>query len=387
MNMKIYYENSYIKEFDATVLSCVKNADIYEIILDKTAFFPEGGGQNADCGYIGESYIFDVKETEKGIVHLSKTELSVNEKYNCKIDWDLRFKRMQEHSGEHIISGIVHSLFGYDNVGFHMEEDSITIDFNGELTREQLDDVEYKANKAVWANIPVVCYIPDSNELASLDYRSKLDLTEDVRLVKIGDIDLCACCAPHVNSTGEIGIIKILDFMRHRGGVRLIAKCGEDALLDYRNKYENVYAVSNLLSAKQTDVSSAVERVKGELDELYREFYAFKLSVAQNAEKSLIFKDSCAYIIVEDFDSDMLRAVVNKGMDNSILCFGFSGNNKDGYSYIIGSNSLNMKNVAQLVNTALNGRGGGRDTMIQGKVTACAEDIESFIENLDLGEI
>ncbi len=387
MTQRLYYDNSYIKTFDATVLDCVKNGDIYEIILDKTAFFPEGGGQSADKGSIGDAFVYDVQEKDNTIVHFSKTEVSVNEIYTCKIDWDLRFKRMQEHSGEHIISGIVHSLYGYDNVGFHMEEDVITIDFNGELDREQLDDVEFKANKAVWDNIDIQCYIPEPSLLAGLDYRSKLDLTENVRLVKIGDVDLCACCAPHVNKTGEIGVIKILDFMRHRGGVRLTAKCGEDALLDYRNKYKNVYEISNLLSAKQTETATAVERVKNELDELYREFYNFRQSVAKSACDNIKTVNETSYYLADNFDSDMLRAVVNFGMEKSTLSLAFSGNDNEGYSYIAGSKNLDMKAVAKLINSVLNGRGGGRDTMIQGKVAQTKENIIKFCENTDLGDL
>ncbi len=387
MTEKLYYIDSYIKEFDATVLSCVKNGNTYEIILDKTAFFPEGGGQNADKGCIGDAPVFDVQEKENSIVHFSNREVSVGKEYTCKIDWNLRFKRMQEHSGEHIISGIVHSLYGYDNIGFHMDDDVITIDFNGELDRNQLNEVELKANNAVWDNIDIQCYIPEPSQLSVLDYRSKLELTENVRLVKIGDVDLCACCAPHVSKTGEIGVIKILDFMRHRGGIRLTAKCGEDALFDYRDKYKNVYEISQLLSAKQNETSNAVERVKNELDELYREFYNFRQNVAENACDNLKFSKDTSYYISENFDADMLRIVVNYGMDNSTLSLAFSGNDNDGYSYIAGSKSLNMKDVAKYINSALNGRGGGRDTMIQGKVASTKENIIKFTENINLGDI
>ncbi len=387
MTEKLYYKNSYIKDFDATVLGCVKNADIYEILLDKTAFFPEGGGQKSDEGYIGDAFVFDVQETENGIVHYSKTAVNINEEYNCKIDWNLRLRRMQQHSGEHIISGLVHSLYGYDNVGFHMEADSVTIDFNGELDRAQLDDIEDRANKAIYDNLSINCHFPDEKTLKTTDYRSKLELTENVRLVEIENIDLCACCAPHVKRTGEIGVIKILDFMRHRGGVRLVAKSGYDALKDYREKYKNIYEISNLLSAKQNETPSAVERVKKELDEAHRELYNFKLSVAQNVDININSNGNVSYFISNNFDSDMLRTVVNSGMNKTRLCIAFSGSDSEGYSYIAGSLSLDMKNIAKLINTKLFGRGGGRDTMIQGKLSAVKEQITEFLQNIDLGEI
>lgn len=381
MTEKLFYEDAYIKEFNARVLSCEENGNNYKIILDKTAFFPEGGGQKADIGFISDTVISDVQEIDGQIIHFADKPLNVGECYDCSINWELRFSRMQNHSGEHIVSGIVNSLFGYDNVGFHMEDDYVTVDFSGELTREQLDMIEEKSNFAVYSNYNINCYFPDSESLEKLDYRSKLDLTENVRLVEIENTDLCACCAPHVKMTGEIGLIKILDFMRHRGGVRIVMKCGSDALHDYRKKYTSVYEISNLLSAKQDNVSSYVENTLNELDKVRKEFYDFKISVAENDKHKLVTSGDCAYLISGIYDAEMMRTIANFGMENNKICLVFSGNDNDGYSYIAGSNSLNMKDVAKTVNSALNGRGGGRDTMIQGKVTASKEEIVTFIEN------
>ncbi len=376
---KLFYKDSYITNFDATVVSCRVIDGKNAVVLDKTAFFPEGGGQKADTGYIGDIFVSDVQETSGEILHFVNQPLVEGEEYNCKIDWDTRFIRMQEHTGEHIVSGIVHSMFGYDNVGFHMEDNYVTVDFSGELTREQLDDVEDKANYAVYANYSVKCYFPDESTLKELDYRSKLDLTEGVRLVDIENTDLCACCAPHVNRTGEVGVIKILDFMRHRGGVRIIMKSGFDALKDYREKYKSVYEVSGLLSAKQGEIATAVERALTDKDNIHREFASFKQTVADNTKSNVIFTDNCAYCIVDGFDADMMRQLANFGAEKSQLSLIFSGDDKNGYSYIACSLSLNMKTVAQNINNALNGRGGGRDTMIQGKVATNKEEIERFI--------
>ena len=386
LTSKLYYEDAYIKVFNASVLSCEFTGDFYEIVLDKTAFFPEGGGQKADCGFIGDAEITDVQEVNGDIIHFSKKSLTVGQQYECKIDWDTRFVRMQNHSGEHIVSGIVHSMFGYDNVGFHMEDDYVTVDFNGELNREQLDIIEEKANFAVFSNYKINCYFPDVSKLSELDYRSKLDLTENVRLVEIENTDLCACCAPHVNLTGEIGVIKILDFMRHRGGVRVVMKCGFDALHDYREKYKSVYEVSGLLSAKQSDISASVQRLLEEIDSVRRDFYNFKLLVAQNDKPNLLSVGECSYFITNGYDADMMRELANFGMSNSKVCVIFSGDDNNGYSYIAGSLTLDMKKVAKAINTSLNGRGGGRDTMIQGKVSADKKCITNFITNMDLGD-
>lgn len=386
LTSKLYYEDAYIKVFNASVLSCEFTGDFYEIVLDKTAFFPEGGGQKADCGFIGDAEITDVQEVNGKIIHFSKKSLTVGQQYECKIDWDTRFVRMQNHSGEHIVSGIVHSMFGYDNVGFHMEDDYVTVDFSGELNREQLDIIEEKANFAVFSNYKINCYFPDVSKLSELDYRSKLDLTENVRLVEIENTDLCACCAPHVNFTGEIGVIKILDFMRHRGGVRVVMKCGFDALHDYREKYKSVYEVSGLLSAKQSDISASVQRLLEEIDSVRRDFYNFKLLVAQNDKSNLLTVGECSYFITKGYDADMMRELANSGMSNSKVCVIFSGDDDNGYSYIAGSLTLDMKKVAKAINTSLNGRGGGRDTMIQGKVSANKKCIIDFITNIDLGD-
>lgn len=381
---KLFYKDSYISQFNATVKGCVKISDFYHIILDKTAFFFEGGGQKADTGYIGDAVVSDVQEINGEIVHVCDRELEIGKEYGCSINWEVRFRRMQQHSGEHIVSGIVHSLYGYDNVGFHMEDDYVTVDFNGELTREQLDEVEDKANLAVCKNYNIICYFPDEKQLSELDYRSKLELTEGVRLVNIENTDLCACCAPHLSKTGEIGIIKILDFMRHRGGIRLVMKSGLDAVEDYRNKYKSVYEISNLLSAKQGEITTAVERLQGENESLYRAFTAFKLSVANDAKKSLTFTHKCAYLIVSNFDNDMMREVANFGMESSELCLVFSGNDEAGYSYIACSKTLDMRSVAKDLNNYLQGRGGGRDAMIQGKVSATEEAIKKYINSFDI---
>ena len=386
MTKKLYYEDSYIKSFDARIVSCESSGDVFKVVLDKTAFFPEGGGQKSDIGYIGDAKVSDVQEVDGVIYHYVDKEIASGSVCNCSLDWSQRFRRMQNHSGEHIVSGIVHSLYGYDNVGFHMDENYVTVDFSGELTREQLDEVEDKANFAIYSNYKINCFFPNESELDSYDYRSKLELTENVRLVEIENTDLCACCAPHVKLTGEVGIVKILDFMRHRGGVRIVMKSGADALEDYREKYKSVYDVSGLLSAKQGEISKAVERLQAENENLRRDFYQFKMSVAENAKYTLAYSNDCSYCIVDGFDADMMREVANFGAEKSSACFVYSGSDDVGYSYIICSHSLDLKKLGKTHNELLCGRGGGRDTMIQGKCTSLKLDIEKFINSLTIGD-
>ena len=384
---RLYYSDSYIKEFDAIVVSCEKLEKGYKVVLDKTAFFPEGGGQKADTGFIGEAKVTDVQEFDDVIYHFVDKELNASTEYNCKLDWEQRFLRMQSHSGEHIVSGVVHSLYGYDNVGFHMEEDYVTVDFSGELTREQLDEVEEKTNRYIYDNIEIECFFPNEDEIENLDYRSKLDLKEGVRLVRIGEADLCACCAPHVKRTGEIGVVKILDFMRHRGGVRIVMKSGLKAVFDYREKYTSVYDVSVMLSSKQHEIASYVDKKIKENETLQRSFTTFKMQIAENDKENLSYIGDTALFITSFYDSDMMRELANFGMTQKEICVILSGNEESGFSYVAGSLNFDLMRFAKHFNSALNGRGGGRGTMIQGKVTATKQDIISYFNSLDLKSI
>ena len=384
---RLYYSDSYIKEFNALVVSCEKIEKGFKVVLDRTAFFPEGGGQMPDTGFIGDAKVYDVQESDEVIYHFVDKELNVSTEYDCEVDWEQRFLRMQSHSGEHIVSGVVHSLYGYDNVGFHMEEDYVTVDFSGELTREQLDEVEEKTNRYIYDNIEIECFFPNEDEIETLDYRSKLDLKEGVRLVRIGEADLCACCAPHVKRTGEIGVVKILDFMRHRGGVRIVMKSGLKALFDYREKYTSVYDVSVMLSSKQHEIASFVDKKLKENETLQRNFTAFKMQIAENDKENLSYIGDTALFITSFYDSDMMRELANYGMTQKELCVILSGNEESGFSYVAGSLNFDLMKFAKHFNSALNGRGGGRGTMIQGKVTASKEDISNYFKNLDLSAI
>ena len=379
MTEKLYDKDSHLKEFTGAVLSCEKTGEKYTVTLNQTAFFPEGGGQQSDRGYIGDAYISDVQIKNGEILHFADKPLSVGQAYDCKLDFDFRFRNMQNHSGEHIISGIVHRLYGFNNVGFHLGAE-MTMDFDGELTRRQLDEIEDLANKAVYENLPVKAYYPTDEELKQLDYRSKLDLKENVRIVEIKGVDVCACCAPHVKATGEIGVIKILDFEKYKGGVRLIVKCGADALRDYREKYKNVLEISNLLSAKQFEVSSAVVRLNEQLSAEKAETAALKKRII--AEKAAGFEP----------DTDK-TAVFENGLDikelqllADALCQkaggirgAFSG--ADGaFSFAICGEETALGEFFAKFKAAFNTRGGGRNGIRQGTVCADRAGIERLFK-------
>ena len=384
MTEKLYYIDSHMRDFGARVLECRELEKGWAIILDRSAFFPEGGGQLADTGVIGSVRVRDVQLEGDTIVHYTDGPLPAGDTVICRIDWEKRLRRMQSHSGEHIVSGIVHKLFGYDNVGFHMGE-FITIDFSGELSWEQLMQVEKLANEAVRENVSVRCFFPSERELKNLEYRSKLELTEDVRLVEIEDIDLCACCAPHVERTGEIGIIKVIDSMRHRGGVRVTLLFGMDAVEDYRRKQENATEISMALSVKRDDIAPAVRKL---LEEQQRQKERIaRLSMTLAAAKAEAVEKTDGNICVFD---NVLDEVATRELVNLLApkCGGiaavFHGDDESGYRYIIGSRTVNLRAAGKKINAGIKGKGGGSPEMIQGRAEEKAKTISKYVNTLDV---
>ena len=379
---KLYYSDGHLSRFTARVTSCEKEDGTWAVKLDRSAFFPGGGGQEADEGVLSDMKLLGLREEGEDIVHLTPAPLEPGALVEGRIDWPLRFSRMQGHSGEHILSGTVHRLFGYDNVGFHMGEEAITIDFSGELSREDLSRAELEANRAIWRDVPVRTLLPTPGELAAMDYRSKKELTGQVRIVEIEGVDLCACCAPHVSHSGEVGLLKIIDSMRHRGGTRLTLLCGEAALLDYEALHENNAAVSAALSAKRLETGGAIARVMAEQEERRAEFTKLKRELLQLKAAALRPTEGSICIFESDIDMITLRELVNAGSELAgKVCAGFAGTDGD-YKYIIGSRTVPLRASAKEINAAIDGRGGGSDAMIQGTSRARREDIERYFNAL-----
>lgn len=378
MTEKLYYKDSYIKEFSAIVTGCKKgdNGNVYEITLDKTAFFPEGGGQSADTGIIDGIKIVDVQENKDGtIIHIAEKEIEIGRTVYCKLDFDKRFRKMQNHSGEHIVSGLINKIYGLDNVGFHLGSQDVTMDYNGALSREDLLKIEYLANEACTKNLEITQSFPSSQELTKLSYRSKLDITENVRIVNIEGYDSCACCAPHVKSTGSIGMIKLLDFIKYKGGVRVHMKCGFDALDDYNEKYKNVSEIAQNLSVKQSEASVAVHRLllelsekKHEYAELYKKYISEKINALEYSDGNLLYFD-------EKLENEAMRIAANLGRSRclGVFCI-FSGNDNDGYSFVMTSERIALREFVK--NLGLEFSGGGSDEMLQGKCRSKKEEIE-----------
>lgn len=379
MTKKLYDLDSHRRDFTAAVLRCDADGERYAVVLDQTLFFPEGGGQPADTGVLGGARVLDVQITQEAIVHYTDAPLTPGAQVRGEIDWPQRFRRMQGHSGEHIISGLIHSEYGLDNVGFHLGQDTITMDYNGELTWPQLMHIEQLANEAVYRNVPIRTEYPSPEQLAQMTYRSKLDLTEDVRIVTVEGYDVCACCAPHVSCTGEIGAIKFTSVMRHRGGIRVTILCGADAEVDYREKSAQVAALSAQLSVRQADVVPAVQRLLDEIAQL--KAAAAELEHRLNAQRLQQLHETPGSICAIDrFDDPVaMHEFVNAGMLLAGgVCAAFTGSDADGYRYIIGSRTLDLRAEAKTINAAISGRGGGKPTMIQGSCTAPADAIQAF---------
>lgn len=379
MTKKLYDEDSHLSVFTARVLTCAPAGEgRWAVLLDQTAFFPEGGGQLPDQGTLGGAQVLDVQETEEGILHTTDAPLEEGTEVTGELDWPLRFRRMQCHSGEHVISGVAHSLYGCTNVGFHMGENEIILDFDKELTQDQLDTIEETANRIIWSDRPITAEYPDPAVLKDLDYRSKLDLTENVRIVTIPGCDVCACCAPHVAHTGEIGMVKLLSSMRHRGGIRIWMAAGELAWRDYRTKQDNVAAISAALSVQQHETAQGVARMKAELEALSQTLKETKMALAAEKCKALPETEGNLVLFEADLDSQSMRTLVNAGMERcGGICALFVG--QDGqYRHVMGSKTVDLRAQSKAIHQALGGKGGGQPTMIQGSVTATRAQIEAY---------
>lgn len=380
MTEKLFYEDSHKMTFSAVVKECRQAGDVYEVVLDRTAFFPEGGGQYADTGMLDGVRVLDVRETGDVIYHIAEGPLDIGAEVEGTIDWEERFSKMQQHTGEHIVSGIVNRRFGYRNVGFHLASDYCTMDFEGEISREELREVEWEANNAVAANLPVQVSYPTKDMLYAMEYRSKIDIEGQVRIVTIPGYDVCACCAPHVNQTGEIGLIKLVQMQNYKGGVRVTMLCGFRALRDYSKKEESVKGISAALSAKADDVVQAVERLKeenallkGRAADLQRQILGYKVKGIPEGERVVC-------LFEPDLTADAPRELVNLVLESGKgFCAVFAGNEKEGYRYVIGSKCMDVRELCKVLNGKFNGRGGGKPEMVQGSLMGEEEKLRETV--------
>lgn len=376
MTEKLFYLDSHLKTFTATVVSCLPGKHGYDVVLDKTAFYPEGGGQPGDRGTLGGVTVTDTHERDGEIVHYCGAPLEAGDCVEGVIDWDWRFHLMQQHSGEHILSGFLHEALGYDNVGFHMGADCVTIDFNGPITPEQLETLEEKANRYIWENHPIHILWPKGEELEKLPYRSKKELTGDVRIVEFPGADLCACCGVHVKMTGEIGMVKLLSCQKFHEGVRIEMLAGK-AAFDYLSAtYAENKKVSAMLSAKQKETACAAERLCRELADT--KFRAGKLEDTLFAQKAEALTGKGNVLLFEEgLTPDGVRRLTDAVFKTCGGRAAVFSKTDAGFSYAIAS-SEDIRGFVKDMNEALHGRGGGKPNFCQGSVAATREEIENF---------
>ena len=378
---KLYYRDCHMKTFEAVVTGCEKTENGYEIILDQTAFYPEGGGQACDLGTLADANVLHVGEKNGAVVHLCDKSLETGQRIQGVLDWDRRFDLMQQHTGEHIVSGIIHRMYGYHNVGFHIGAEAITIDFDGPVPQEALPAIEWEANQRVWENVPVRCWYPGEEELPAVPYRTKRQLPWPVRIVQIPEADSCACCGVHVASTGEIGLIKLLSCVKFHQGVRIEMLCGGRALEYLGKVYEQNRQVSQAFSAKLLETGTAARKMNDTLAAekyraagLQRELFAMTAAGYADAGNVLHFAQDLSPAAVRE----LAEAIA--GVCGGVAAV-FSGG--DGrYDVCLARPGGDVKALGGAMAAALDGRGGGKPGFFQGSVKAERQKIEAFFREI-----
>ena len=375
---KLYYEDSLARTFTATVLSCQQTKNGFEVILDSTAFYPEGGGQAGDTGSLGDARVLDTHEREDSVVHYCDRALEVGSTVEGTLDFDRRFRLMQQHTGEHIVSGILFRRYGCHNVGFHMGTGVITIDLDKVIPAEDLPDIEREANNAVWQDLAVSCTYPSPEELKQIAYRSKKALPWPVRIVQIPGFDTCACCGTHVKSTGQIGVIKLISAMGFRGGTRMEMACGAQALELLNGCFEQNRQVSQAFSAKILETGEAARRMNDQVAALKYRVVGLERRIFEDIAAGCAGKGDTLHF-EDGLDNVAVRELADKMADS---CGGmaavFSGSDADGYAFCLVTREGDLRGFCRDMTAALGGRGGGKPQFQQGRVTASRETIEAF---------
>ena len=371
---RLFYEDSHLREFSATVTGCEPTEKGWAVTLDATLFYPAGGGQACDLGTLDDAKVADVQEKEGKILHFCDQKFEIGQTVTGRIDWARRFDLMQQHSGEHIVSGIICSRYGYHNVGFHVGSDRMEIDFDGPVPAEDLNEIERLANEAVWKNSPIRCWYPSREELPTLPYRSKKRLDYPVRIVEVPGTDLCACCGVHVKNSGEIGLIKIISCVKFHSGVRIELTCGGRALKLMQGIFEQNRQVSQAFSAKIMETATAASKINEQLA-------AEKLR-ANTLQTQLLLQIARGYEkagnvvhFEENLGSSQLRELTDS---IAKVCGGwavvFSGSGESWNVCMLGD----ISPIVGALKAAFCVRGGGKPGTFQGTVTASRQELERF---------
>ncbi len=377
--IKLYDVDAYAVGFEATVISSEptkrNGTDCWAVVLDRTLFFPEEGGQTPDKGEINGRAVLDVQIKDNIITHYCLEPVKPGDDVHGLIDFKHRFSNMQQHSGEHIFSGLVHSIYGFNNVGFHLSDNSVTMDYDGVLTPEDIVLLEKKANEAIFNNIKIIKEYPSPEKLAEMDYRCKKELTGAVRIVTIPDYDCCACCAPHVGRTGEIGILKVIRLQNYKGGVRLHILCGERAMDYFRESLLLIDSLTEVMTTGSENLKDNILAMKNEIQSLNTKLANAKQELLLNELSTIPETQRDVTVFKEKTDSFIMRTVLNRLMEkHEGICSFFSGSDEEGWTYFIGSKTADCREVQKKL-AAINARGGGKPEMVSGSIKASGEAI------------
>lgn len=376
----LYDEDAFAKEFEAKVLSCTEYENGYKVVLDRTLFFPEQGGQTSDIGVLGDGKVSDVQIENDEIVHYTDIVYTVGDTVAGKIDWNHRFGNMQQHTGEHLFTGLAHNNFGADNVGFHLSDNTVTLDLNVELNLKQVRMIERLANEIIAQDIPVKAYYPDEATLATTDYRSKKEIEGAVRLVEIQGVDICACCAPHVKTTGQVGMLKVTSFGKYKGGTRVYIVCGLRALEDYNRRMDILTSAYQALNCKEDEVPEKINvLIEDNKQQKYR-ISEIKAKILMGQIEKYPSELVDVTIFTEDLDAKNMREGVNALVEKHTgLCAIFSGDDENGYNFVIGSSTRDCSAIAAGLRELLGAKGGGSKQMAQGSIMATRSQIEQTL--------
>lgn len=373
--------NAYLKEFVGKVISCEEvqkeQERCYKVVLDKTAFFPEQGGQTSDIGKLDNAQVLDVQIEDDVIYHYCASGFLIGEEVHGKIDWKHRFNNMQQHTGEHIFTGVAHNTYGADNVGFHLSDNTVTLDLNIELNQEQIDAIETKANEIIASDVAVKAYYPNQELLGAINYRSKKEIEGAVRLVEIEGVDLCACCAPHVSTTGQVGLLKVVSFGKYKGGTRVYILCGMRALEDYNRRLQLLASSYQLLKCKEDELPEKVSGLIEDNKQLKYRISEIKAGMLNEQIERILPDLTDVTIFMDGLDAKTMRDGVNTLVErHEGLCAIFSGDDETGYDFVIGSKTRDCAAIATGLRELLGAKGGGSKQMAQGNVQATRNEIE-----------
>ena len=364
MTIRLYDQDSMLLDFTATVTGCEEKKGQYVITLDRTAFFPEGGGQGADHGTLGGVNVTDCHEHGGEVEHTADAPLQIGAVVEGHVDAVRRLDMMQQHSGEHIFSGLVCQLFGYDNVGFHIGSEAVTMDFSGPLTEEDVRRVEQMANEIVWKNVPVNTLLPDKEALDAMHYRSKKALEGTVRIVNIPGADTCACCGTHVKQTGSVGQIKVMGWQKYKSGVRVSILCGRRALMEENLLLEQAKGASVALSCKTHELQGAVERVIAERDQLryQNEQLGMRLFDMMAAQETA---NDVRMVVCDALPAGAVRKAAGRLSMGAKLALVLAPR-EDGFSFAMSSETQDVRPATKALCQQFGGKGGGPKDMTQG---------------------